>query len=182
MTELRHDDARITEEGVRYEATPRRSFEKVVRNLPIEYKNYTFIDIGSGKGAVLLYAVSFGFKQIVGVEWSRRLHDIALANIRTFSARSGANPQMIRLHCMDARAYAFPCEPTVLYLFNPFSERMMATILENLERSLDLAPREMILLNYYPRLEALLDSGSRLRRTRTGFEYSLYSNSIDRRT
>jgi hypothetical protein len=58
---------------------------RVVRSLPIEnYSDYTFIDIGSSKGRMLLLASEFPFRKIVGVEMREDLHAQALENVRRF--------------------------------------------------------------------------------------------------
>ncbi len=40
--------------------------------LPIEFNQFTFIDLGSGKGRTLLMASDFPFRKILGVEILRR--------------------------------------------------------------------------------------------------------------
>ena len=56
--------------GTQYGPTSPATFEVIMSALPIDVSDYTFVDFGSGKGAVLLYASAFPFKQILGVEFS----------------------------------------------------------------------------------------------------------------
>jgi len=53
------------------------------RNLPIEAREYSFVDFGSGKGRVLIAAAKHPFLQVVGVDHSRDLHQAATANMRS---------------------------------------------------------------------------------------------------
>ncbi len=45
--------------------------------------NTQFVDIGSGKGRVLIAAAEHPFLQVAGVEYSKELHEAALNNIRS---------------------------------------------------------------------------------------------------
>jgi hypothetical protein len=54
------------------------------KKLNIDPRNFTFIDFGSGKGRVLLIAAGLPFKAVVGIEFSRELHEIAVQNISRF--------------------------------------------------------------------------------------------------
>jgi hypothetical protein len=48
-------------------------------------QDFTFIDLGSGKGRVLLMAAAYGFKRIIGVEFMPELHRVAEENIRKYT-------------------------------------------------------------------------------------------------
>jgi len=52
--------------------------------LPHDVSSHSFVDYGSGKGRVLLVASDYAFKKIVGVEFSKVLNDVAVANIATY--------------------------------------------------------------------------------------------------
>ena len=99
--------------GVAYEPTDPKSFCAVLGNLRINYERFVFIDLGSGKGRALLMAAEFPFKEIVGIELSRQLHQVAQRNIRSYK-----NPAMrctaLRSICADAATYRIPYEPAVV--------------------------------------------------------------------
>jgi predicted RNA methylase len=108
------------------------------------------VDLGSGKGRVLLVAQEFPFKRIVGVEWSGELHAIAQTNV-AIAAVSGQVPDArFELLQMDAAAYAFPTEPLVVFLFNPFGAATMAHVVANLELTLAAYPRRVIVIYANP--------------------------------
>src|SRR5579864_7137056 len=49
-------------------------------------RDFTFIDLGSGKGRVLLMASDYPFKRIIGVEFMLELHRVAQKNIAGYSS------------------------------------------------------------------------------------------------
>src|SRR5918996_1296859 len=69
--------------GPYYASHPKFLFE-LLSSLDIDYPSYTFVDIGSGKGRVLLIASEFPFAEIIGVEFAKELHEIAAQNIRRY--------------------------------------------------------------------------------------------------
>src|SRR5664279_1630611 len=115
-------------------------FAQILQDLPIALDGFTFIDLGSGKGRTLLMASAYPFRRIVGVELLAELDAIACQNIARFR---GDQQKCFALesHAGDARDFAFPAEPIVLYLFNPFPEATLRTVLMNLRKSLKDSPR-----------------------------------------
>jgi predicted rRNA methylase YqxC with S4 and FtsJ domains len=61
--------------GNSYVPTPPKTFHRIMRSLDIGFRNFTFIDFGSGKGRVVMLALEYGFKKVVGVEYSVTLHN-----------------------------------------------------------------------------------------------------------
>jgi hypothetical protein len=45
----------------RYEGTPIATLRKIIRGLPVDQTRFTFVDLGSGKGRVLLIAGRYRF-------------------------------------------------------------------------------------------------------------------------
>ena len=66
----------------RYQGTPVVVIHRMIRRLKVNRQRFTFIDLGSGKGRVLLIAAQYPFKSVIGIEFSKTLHDIALTNIQ----------------------------------------------------------------------------------------------------
>lgn len=127
-----------------------------LRELPVkDYSEYTFIDIGSGKGRMLFVAAELPFRRVLGVEYSTSLHELARVNIQRFSH--------MRQKCRDiesvqanATDFEFPNQKLVLYLFNPFGPEVMGRMLANLEQSLDQAPRHIIIVMLWPELSHMV--------------------------
>ena len=114
--------------GENYGPTSPTTFKTIMDALPIDVSDYTFIDFGSGKGAVLLYALAFPFKEIIGVEFSLHLHRCAESNIKRHPL---ANRRAIRsIHC-DATQFEIPKGPLVTFFNKPFSTLIMDAVLSN---------------------------------------------------
>ena len=123
---------------------------RVVRSLPISnYSDYTFVDIGSGKGRMLLLASEFPFRKIVGVEMREDLHAQALENVGRFR-QPKAKCSQIECVLEDATRYDFPTGKLVVYLFNPFTADVMSQVLRRLDESVEKNPRDVILVYVYP--------------------------------
>jgi SAM-dependent methyltransferase len=129
---------------------------RLVRSLPIgNYSDYTFIDIGSGKGRMLLLASEFPFRKIVGVEMRQDLHDRALENVRRFR-RPRVKCSQIECRLEDATRYDFPAGKLIVYLFNPFSAEVAREVLRRLDDSVEEHPREIVLVYLYPEFGSLM--------------------------
>lgn len=118
----------------------------------IDFRNFIFIDIGSGKGRVLLMAADYPFRRILGVELLPELQRVARENIAKYKSDS---QQCFAIDCAlgDASEFVFPAEPTVLYLFNHLPESGIVRMLSNLEHSLRECPRPVFVLYHNPLLE-----------------------------
>ena len=126
-----------------------------LRDLPLgdsygtDYSQYTFIDVGSGKGRVLFVAAEYPFRKVIGVEFSNGLHEDALANIKRYKHAKQRCADIESVYA-DASEYEFPNENLVLYLFNPFGPEVMGRMLANLERSMERHPRHVIVVMLWP--------------------------------
>src|SRR6516225_1387013 len=49
--------------GERYQASPSRPFRRVISLLDIDYREFAFVDFGSGRGRTLLLASGFPFRK-----------------------------------------------------------------------------------------------------------------------
>src|SRR5260370_25323208 len=65
-----------------YQPTEPALFQEMMPSLPIAFEQFTFIDLGSGKGRTLLMASEYPFKRIVGAELIAELHHADQQNIR----------------------------------------------------------------------------------------------------
>ena len=139
-----------------------RFLDGTIRGLGIDYSRYAFVDLGSGKGRVLLVASEFPFARIQGVEFSRPLHDIAVQNIKHYHSRTQRCSKVESLHG-DAITYEFPRSPTVIFMFNPFGPAVLIPVLRNLDESISRLPRDVVLLYMAPYYSDLIESETSLR-------------------
>jgi SAM-dependent methyltransferase len=139
----------------------------------LDLREFTFIDLGSGKGRTLLLASDYPFRRILGVELLPALHRIAQENLRKYSSESQKCFALESL-CADATAFPFPAASTVLYLFNPFPESGLRRMLTNLEQNLQQNPRQVYLLYHNPLLEHVMGESAGFTKMGGTHQYSLY--------
>jgi len=138
------------EHGVYYESTPTALFKFFLSNTKLEFERYTFIDLGSGKGRTLMLASDYPFGRIVGVEFSPELHEVAVRNVSIYTSPAQRCRRLESVNA-DATTYESPRTPLFLYAYNPFDDTVMTAVLDNLMRSLQAAPRDVVLVYYNPR-------------------------------
>jgi SAM-dependent methyltransferase len=156
-----------------YQPTEPALFQEMMASLPIEFDQFTFIDLGSGKGRTLLMASEYPFKRIVGVELIAELHRAAEENIREYRSPTQRCVQIESL-LADAREFELPEEPLVLYLFNPLPEHALSDVLRRLGKALLQAPRPVWVVYHNPLLETTLGASAFLEKTGGTSQYSLY--------
>jgi hypothetical protein len=89
-----------------------------------------------------MVASAFPFRRLVGVEISPEFCEIARANI----ARRAEWAKRISITNQDAVKFTLPNGPLLIFLADPFSERIYRRVLSSLGRQLRRAPRETYLL------------------------------------
>lgn len=154
--------------GFFYRSSPVRLLKRSIESTSIHYKHFVFIDLGSGKGRALFLAAAFPFKRILGVELSKKLHEVATRNIAAYKPRTASSAEIHSI-CSDAATYDFPQEPLVIYMFNPFPENVFSDILANLKISWERNPRSIFVIYVKPFLSLLLDRCGFLERDHTVF-------------
>ena len=153
-------------DGLSYEPTRPRDFDRLVAALPLgaPAAAYTFVDLGCGKGRVLVMAACCGFGRVVGVELDDSLAEVARANLHAVCARRGRPVRDVHVLTMDAGSYELPPGPAVVYLYNPFGQDTVATVAANLQRSWRQHPRHLLVVYYNPVHQRLLERVPELRR------------------
>jgi SAM-dependent methyltransferase len=130
-----------------------------------------FLDLGSGKGRIVLQAAQYRFARVIGVEISEKLTLIARRNAAScrLSARCGA----IELVHSDALDYTIPDDVSVVYLFNPFRGAAFASVLIRLVDSVERRPRALrVIYRNALHHDDLVGRGFRLERTSAGLRPS----------
>jgi hypothetical protein len=141
---------------------PERFF-RILRTLNVDFKDFVFVDFGSGKGRALLLASDFPFKKIIGIEFSPELHAIAESNIRKYSSPTQLCKSLQSL-CMDFTQFALPPDPCVVYLLDPCRAAIHLKILENIRKSWQANPRKILIAYVSPLSEQVYDSSGFLRK------------------
>jgi SAM-dependent methyltransferase len=133
----------------------REMMEALQRDAHIDLSHFTFIDIGSGKGRVLLMASDYPFRRIVGVELLPALHQIALENLRKYRNKEQRCFALESI-CCDATEFSFPAQPLLVYLFHSLPEASLRQMISRLETSLQETPRPTFVMYHNPVLEHAL--------------------------
>jgi SAM-dependent methyltransferase len=139
----------------------------------LNFRDFTFVDLGSGKGRTLLMASDYPFRRIVGVELLPSLHQIAQQNLLQYKS-AAQKCFALEAICADAATFPFPSDPLVIYFFNPLPETGLRQVLVNLQQSLRAHPRPVYVLYHNPLLEHVLSEKALLRRIVGSPQYSLF--------
>lgn len=108
-------------------------------------KSDVVYDIGCGAGRLLFVAAMSGVKRSVGLELSEKLSDLARHNASRL--RLPHSPIEIRQADASKEDYS---EGTVFLMCNPFGAATLATVLDQIRRSLVSHPREIRLVYIHP--------------------------------
>jgi SAM-dependent methyltransferase len=162
-----------------YQPTESALFHEMIAALSaqsgLDFSEFTFIDLGSGKGRTLLMASDYPFRHIVGVELLPALNQIAQENLAQYQ-----NPSQkcfaLESIVADATDFPFPSQPIVLFLFNPLPEAGLRRVIANLEQSLREHPRAVYILYHNPLLEHALAEAAALRKIGGTPQYAMYAS------
>lgn len=92
----------------------------------------SFVDLGCGLGRAVVLATEFEFSSITGVELSAGLCKKAEANIELFARK---HPDRVRPRIVneDARTFAYPAGPLVVFICHSFAAPILEKVLDRLE-------------------------------------------------
>jgi len=158
-----------------YQPTDPALFREIMASLPIEFDQFTFVDLGSGKGRTLLMASEYPFRRIVGVELIAELHRAAEENIRAYDSATQQCRRIEAVHA-DACEFVLPETPLALYLFNPLPETGLRRVIRNLEQSLERSPRPVWIVYHNPAMDRVLAASRTLVRAGGTEQYSVFKN------
>jgi len=163
--------------GLRYEGVDPDRLQQVLKELPIDPRDFTFIDMGSGKGRAILVASRFPFRKVIGVEYSESLHQIARKNIEIFR-----DPNIA---CTDVEAvwddvlnFPIPAGPLLIFANNPFNQSVMAGLIKRISESYQQAPRRIVVVYFHALLVDLWQAAEFLHTVKTSKAVSVF-DSVD---
>ena len=161
--------------AVRYQPTDMGLFKNIFSDFEIEFSKFSFVDFGSGKGRILLLAAEFPFREIIGVEFSEELHQIAQRNIFKYRSQFPQCPDIF-LKCCDAVQSDIPVGSLVCYFYNPFGEKIMERVLLNIEAALKSSRNEIYIIYVDPVHRKLLDQSSFFGLVKIDSRYLIYKS------
>jgi SAM-dependent methyltransferase len=119
--------------GKKYQGTPYRVLKKLFRRVNRDFSSSTMLDFGAGKGRTLIMGAKFGFKRLIGVDFSSELCIDARKNL---SNSKLGGPKFEIVHA-DATRFPVPPEADVFYFYNPFTRQVLNHVLDNIEKTSD---------------------------------------------
>ncbi len=127
----------LTDEGIHYTPLPYVMITRMFEVLK-PTKDDVFLDVGCGKGRVLCCASRLPMKRVVGIEQNDQLLKVAGRNVECL--RGACTP--VDLVCTSAETYSYD-GATIVYLYNPFNERITRVMTARLRESVARAPRKL---------------------------------------
>lgn len=138
------------DDAYEYEPTPYVLFRWMQQALPQDVSNWTFVDIGAGRGRIVASAAKTAYARVVGVEFAEEFCRDAARTVATLPAAQKLARE-VNIVCADASAFQVPDGPCIFYLFNPFEAPVMRAFLRHVVASYDEQPRPMLLAYYNPK-------------------------------
>jgi hypothetical protein len=142
----------------RYEAVSFYMLEKLFNAFQKVSGLTSIIDLGSGKGRVLMVAPHFGFTDITGIDFAKELCEQAIANMK----EKETHFPDIKWNVINENVenYDIRNRDSVFFMFNPFTEDLLKSFLEKLDNSCHEFPRSIYFLYASPQhQQLLLDNG-----------------------
>ena len=121
-------------------------------------RSSVLVDFGAGKGRVLLMGMLYGFRKVIGVEFSAPLCRTARENVARLAARLPANATLAEVVQQDAAEYALRGDEDIFYFFHPFDQEILRRILARIDASLERRPRRAWIVYYLPVHVAALEA------------------------
>lgn len=125
----------------RYEATPYEVLDCLIESGYILKEN-KIVDYGCGKGRVALYLNHQIGCDATGVDYNDQLICIANENKKRLNSK-------VEFYCVNAEKYELTDEDS-FYFFNPFSEKILRKVINQIMISIYDHPRKVKLFFYYP--------------------------------
>jgi hypothetical protein len=133
-------------------------FRSAIAAIRIDVAQFTFVDIGSGKGKVLFMAADLPFKRIVGIEYAAGLHEVAVRNVAGYRSQFQKCKAIVLAHA-DAMEYKLPDGPLVLFIFNALDQPTMRGLLNKLD--LDAAAeQDRAIFLFYTNVRTVAEIGN----------------------
>lgn len=147
-------DEKSVAHGRRYQASNYylliHAFKKIKELMEEQWKQSSLIDIGSGKGRVLLLGALEGIPRLTGLEIADDLNRVARRNIQTMAKKKNVSVDQFELITGDAASTPIPDHVTIVYLANPFDDTIMNEVLNQIEMTAERHPREILIVYMTP--------------------------------
>ena len=133
-----------------YEPTPYTVLQRLVESGRIDGESF-LIDYGSGKGRTAFFLHHETGCRVLGIEFNPTLYEMAEKNLTAYRRKSSD----IGFVLQDAGHFEVPDDADCFWFFNPFSVRILRTVLARIADSYYRKSRRMTLYYYYAADECL---------------------------
>jgi tRNA1(Val) A37 N6-methylase TrmN6 len=138
----------------RYEPVSFHILEKLFDAFKKISDNTSIIDLGCGKGRMMMVAPYFGFTNITGIDFAKELCQQAIINMEK------KEQQFPHIHWQvineNVEQHEINSNDSVFFMFNPFDEDVLMNFLKKLEVSCTRFPRQVYFLYASPQYQKLL--------------------------
>lgn len=125
-----------------------RYLRELFRALGIEHGK-VLVDLGCGKGRVLLVASEFGFREVRGIEFSPLSCNIARKNCLIYKAKTKTVTDFTIIES-DVIDYKIRDDEDIFYLYHPFNAIILKQVLLNISESLKVKKRKVKIIYCNP--------------------------------
>ncbi len=122
-----------------YEAVSYYLLENVLKAFRKFSNASSIVDLGCGKGRVMVAAAYFGFTSITGIDFAKELCEEAEKNMKKIEPKF--TDLDWKVVCKDVLNYKIQETDSVFFMFNPFDKEILEKFLEKIETTLKSYPR-----------------------------------------
>lgn len=159
--------------GSAYVATSPIDFAEVLAPFGFDPAKTRFVDLGCGKGRVLMMTAALPFAQVLGVEYSPALSAIARRNLERY--RGPHRAEAVEVVTADASEFAYPDGDLVVFMYHPFDEVVMQRVIDALRRRQLTSPHRLLVLYFKPVHAALWQATDFVETRFESPRYSVYA-------
>ncbi|MHB9134420.1 MAG: SAM-dependent methyltransferase [Armatimonadota bacterium] len=142
------EDMSQNKDSVHYEPTDYDLIPPLLDYLELQPDD-VFVDLGCGKGRVLVVAARYPIRKVIGLELVPEIAEAARENMQRLTTQ--APVEILQGDAVDFD----PREGTVFYFYHPFGERTLTTVLNNMRQSIERNPRTIRIVYNSPPLAGI---------------------------
>jgi SAM-dependent methyltransferase len=136
--------------GNHYEASPWQTLGWVIPRGSVSPAD-VFVDLGCGKGRVVLLAARFPFRKVIGVELSVEVAEVARRNVARVTKHLVCHD--VEIVVGDVAEYLIPDDATIAFGFNTVTGDAFSRLLSHINESLARKPRQFRLIYHNPTMQ-----------------------------
>ena len=138
----------------RYEAVSFYMLEHLFTAFRKLANNTAIVDLGCGKGRVMMVSAHFGFTRMTGIDFAKEVCEEAQVNM---TKKEKEFPGIRwKVFNQNVENYDISPDDSVFFMFNPFDYSVLKTFLRKLDISCDEFPRRIYFLYASPQHDRLL--------------------------